>query len=99
MRKTLLGGAIVLSLTAWIGFEQFGREAVDPCERTPAIHACAMFLQPEWQRRSVHAGRAALAITPVVTGTATVSVHVPAAAMPAADDSEIPPVEASSDGV
>ena len=61
-RSTLLTISVLASLLAVTAQSHFGRSPADPCDATPEIHACAVFLQPEWQRRSVHAGRPAQAI-------------------------------------
>ncbi len=84
-RSTLLAVSALASLLAFAAQSLIGREPADPCDANPEIHACAVFLQPEWQRRSVHAGRSSPIPVPAAaqtesvaaTGEATGAVQTP----------------------
>ncbi len=80
--------ATLLAACLAAGSHFLAREPADPCVATPEIHACAVFLQPEWLVQRAQAGRAiaapaihdSAAITadviqtaPTTTGTITVS--------------------------
>lgn len=72
-RSMLLTIFAFTSLLAFAAQSLLAPAPADPCDANPEIHACAVFLQPEWQRRSVHAGRPVPATTPAVTQTEAVA--------------------------
>lgn len=69
MRFSLLMVSAFSMVAAYAGQSLLESAPADPCDANPEIHACAVFLQPEWQRRSVHAGRSAPVTTPAVSET------------------------------
>ena len=62
-RHWILAAALVLGTAGAIRHQLVSRPAADPCDVNPGLHACAVFLQPDWLKRRVYAGRPDLPVT------------------------------------